>query len=71
MTAWWRSRESLYALTIFFGLFIDQNGTEWTIRGEYIVDVVVWAIFARLYLGAAKKERIEMITVLAFATPME
>ena len=71
MTAWWRSRESLYALTIFFGLFIDQNGTEWTIKGEYIVDVVVWAIFARLYLGAGKKERIEMITVLAFATPME
>jgi hypothetical protein len=71
MTAWWRSRESLYALTIFFGLFIDQNGTEWTIKGEYIVNVAVWSIFARLYFGAAKKERIEMITVLAFATPME
>lgn len=71
MTAWWRSRESLYALTIFIGLFIDQNGTDWLIKGEYLVDVVVWSIFARLYFGAARKERIEMLTVLAFATPME
>ncbi len=66
----WR-RELLYCLTIGIGLWIDQNGTGWPILGEYIVDVGVWGIFVALYFNAQKKERIEMLTVLAFATPME
>ena len=70
-THWWQRREMLYASTIFVGLWVDQNGTNWPIKGEYLVDIVVWSIFAGLYRIAAKKERIEMLTVLAFATPME
>lgn len=64
-------REVVYALTIAIGLWVDQNGTEWAIKGEYIVNVVVWSIFATIFARTNRLERIEMLTVLAFATPME
>ena len=64
-------REVVYILTICIGLWVDQNGTEWPLKGEYIVDIVVWSIFATIYARGERVERIEMLTVLAFATPME
>tara|TARA_Y100001934_G_C11923127_1_gene572161 strand:+ start:15 stop:662 length:648 start_codon:yes stop_codon:yes gene_type:complete len=64
-------REVVYILTICIGLWVDQNGTEWALKGEYIVDIVVWSIFATIYARGDRVERIEMLTVLAFATPME
>ena len=64
-------REVVYILTICIGLWVDQNGTEWPLKGEYIVDIVVWSIFATIYARGDRVERIEMLTVLAFATPME
>ena len=64
-------REVVYILTICIGLWVDQNGTEWPLKGEYIVDIVVWSIFASIYARGNRVERSEMLTVLAFATPME
>ena len=64
-------REVVYILTICIGLWVDQNGTEWPLKGEYIVDIAVWSIFATIYARGVRVERIEMLTVLAFATPME
>ena len=64
-------REVVYILTICIGLWVDQNGTEWPLKGEYIVDIAVWSIFATIYARGDRIERIEMLTVLAFATPME
>ncbi len=64
-------REVAYILTISIGLWVDQNGTEWPLKGEYIVNIVVWSIFAAIFAQGDRVERIEMLTVLAFATPME
>ena len=64
-------REVVYILTICIGLWVDQNGTEWPLKGEYIVDIVVWSIFTTIYARGDRVERVEMLTVLAFATPME
>ena len=64
-------RELVYILTIGIGLWVDQNGTDWPLKGEYIVNIVVWSIFAAIFAQGERVERIEMLTVLAFATPME
>lgn len=59
------SRLLLYGLTIFIGLYVSAEYSEWPVN--------IWCIglFLNLYLRAENRERIEMITVLAFATPME
>ena len=64
-------REVVYILTITIGLWVDQNGTEWPVKGEYLVDIACWTLFATIYARGERLERIEMLTVLAFATPME
>ena len=58
-------RVAIYALTIAIGLYISAKYAEWPVN--------VWCIglFVWLFKNAERKERIEMITVLAFATPME
>ena len=58
-------RVAIYALTIAIGLFVSAKYAEWPVN--------VWCIglFIWLFKNAERKERIEMITVLAFATPME
>ena len=58
-------REVLYVLTIGIGLLISANFAEWPVN--------VWCIgvFSYIYSNTDRKERIEMIAVLAFATPME
>ena len=64
-------REVVYILTIGIGLWVDQNGTDWLVKGEYLVDIACWTLFATIYARGERLERIEMLTVLAFATPME
>jgi len=58
-------REFLYAFTIALGLPISYYFSEWPVN--------IWCIglFIFLFNQAGKKERIEMLVVLAFATPME
>ena len=58
-------RVILYALTIGLGLFVSAEYSEWPVN--------IWCIglFISLFIRAERKEKIEMITVLAFATPME
>ena len=58
-------REVLYVLTIGIGLLVSAKYAEWPVN--------VWCIgvFLYIYWTTDRKERIEMIAVLAFATPME
>ena len=58
-------RVAIYALTIGIGLFVSAEYAE--------LPVNIWCIglFLTLFYKAERKERIEMLTVLAFATPME
>ena len=58
-------RVILYSLTIGLGLFVSAEYSEWPVN--------IWCIglFISLFIRAERKERVEMITVLAFATPME
>ncbi|MEC9090803.1 MAG: hypothetical protein VYC11_05480 [Candidatus Thermoplasmatota archaeon] len=64
-------REVVYILTIFIGLWIDQNGTEWLIKGEYLVNLFCWALLISIFYSGEKLERTEIITVLIFATSLE
>ena len=58
-------RVAVYALTIGIGLYVSAKYAEWPVN--------IWCLglFAWLFKAAQRKERIEMLTVLAFATPME
>ena len=58
-------REVLYGLTIAIGLFISAEYAQWP------VDIWCIGIFSYIFWVTDKKERIEMLAVLAFATPME
>ena len=58
-------REVLYVLTIAIGLLISANYAQWP------VDIWCIGVFTYIYWKTDRKERIEMIAVLAFATPME
>ena len=58
-------REALYVLTIAIGLFISAEYAQWP------VDIWCIGIFSYIFWVTDKKERIEMLAVLAFATPME
>ena len=58
-------RVLVYALTIGIGLYVSAEYAEWPVN--------IWCLglFGWLFNNAERKERIEMLTVLAFATPME
>ena len=58
-------REVLYVLTIAICLFISAEYAQWP------VDIWCIGIFSYIFWVTDKKERIEMLAVLAFATPME
>ncbi len=58
-------RELLYITTIAIGLFVSSTYAQWP------VDIWCIGIFLYLFTVTDRKERIEMIAVLAFATPME
>lgn len=67
-------RGLLYSSTITIGLLCSATaffGQTTGISAEWIVSIVVWSMFIQIYRTTDKKEKIEMITVLAFATPME
>lgn len=58
-------REVLYVLTIAIGLLLSATYAQWP------VDIWCIGIFSYIFWVTDKKERIEMLAVLAFATPME
>ncbi len=58
-------REVLYVLTIAIGLLISAEYAQWP------VDIWCIGIFSYIFWVTDRKERIEMLAVLAFATPME
>lgn len=67
-------RSILYVATIFIGLLLSSTaffGFTNGIMAEMIVSFFVWALFINIYRKTDRKERVEMLTVLAFATPME
>ena len=67
-------RAWLYSLTIIIGLWISATAFGGLLPdnlAEWPVNIWCWSIFAYIYKTTNRKERIEMITVLVFATPME
>ena len=67
-------RAWLYSLTILIGLWISATACGGLLPdnlAEWPVNIWCWGVFAYIYKTTNRKERIEMITVLAFATPME
>lgn len=67
-------RAWLYSLTILIGLWVSATACGGLIPdnlAEWPVNIWCWGVFAYIYKTTGRKERIEMITVLAFATPME
>ena len=64
----------LYVLTIAIGLWISATGAAGILSdniAEWPVNIWCWGIFIGIFVMTNRKERIEMITVIAFATPME
>ncbi len=64
----------LYITTIAVGLWISATGASGLLSdslAEWPVNVWCWGLFAYVYRVADRRERIEMLTVVALATPME
>ena len=67
-------RALLYSSTIIIGLWFSATACGGVIPddlAEWPVNIWCWGVFAYIYQRTGRKERIEMITVLVFATPME
>ena len=68
------SRAILYSLTILIGLWFSATACGGLLPdnlAEWPVNIWCWGVFGYIYKSTDRKERIEMLTVLAFATPME
>ncbi len=68
------SRSWLYSLTILIGLWFSATACGGLLPenlAEWPVNIWCWSVFGYIYKSTNRKERVEMITVLAFATPME
>ena len=64
----------LYLATISIGLWISATGAGGIISdstAEWPVNIWCWGVFTAIFVMGNRKERIEMITVVALATPME
>ena len=64
----------LYSVTIVIGLWISATGAGGALpdsTAEWPVNVWCWGVFASIFVMTERKERIEMIAVVALATPME
>ncbi|RJU95971.1 MAG: hypothetical protein DWC03_00410 [Candidatus Poseidoniales archaeon] len=64
----------LYIGTIAIGLWISATAAGGFLPdawAEWPVNIWCWGVFAYIYRQAGRKERIEMIAVVALATPME
>ena len=67
-------RVRLYIATIAIGLWISATGAGGLLPdtwAEWPVNFWCWAVFGWIFRDADRKERIEMIAVVALATPME
>lgn len=67
-------RVSLYVGTIAIGLWISATGAGGILAdqtAEWPVNLWCWGVFGFIYANTGRKERIEMLTVVALATPME
>ena len=67
-------RAWLYSLTIIIGLWFSATSCGGLLPdnfAEWPVNLWCWIVFLKLFKATNRKERIEMLTVLAFATPME
>ena len=67
-------RVGLYAVTIAIGLWISATGAGGILSdstSEWPVNVWCWGVFITIFVMAERKERIEMLAVVALATPME
>lgn len=68
------NRSLWYVGTIAIGLWISATALGGLLPdslAEWPVNIWCWALFARIYASTDQKERIEMLTVVAIATPME
>ena len=68
------NRLVMYVLTIVVGLYVSATGFNGIIPdhlAEWPVNLWCWGLFGYIYATTHRKERIEMITVVLFATPME
>ncbi len=64
----------LYIMTIAVGLWISATAAGGALPdawAEWPVNIWCWGVFAFIFRIADRKERIEMIAVVALATPME
>ena len=64
----------LYIVTIVIGLWVSATGAGGILPysiAEWPVNIWCWIIFTFIFITAERKERIEMLTVIALATPME
>ena len=64
----------LYILTITIGLWVSSTGAGGIFSdgtAELPVNLWCWGLFTGIFVIADRKERIEMITVVALATPIE
>ncbi len=64
----------MYVVTISIGLWISATGAGGILSdstAEWPVNLWCWGVFTAIFLMTNRKERIEMLTVIALATPME
>lgn len=64
----------MYVATISIGLWISATGAGGIVSdstAEWPVNLWCWGVFTAIFLMTNRKERIEMLTVIALATPME
>ena len=64
----------MYVATISIGLWISATGAGGILSdstAEWPVNLWCWGVFTSIFLMTNRKERIEMLTVIALATPME
>ncbi|MDG1554848.1 MAG: hypothetical protein P8R00_01225 [Candidatus Poseidoniaceae archaeon] len=68
------NRAWMYIGTIALGLWFSATSCNGMLADEYAewpVNIWCWGLFAWYYRAGERKQRIEMLTVVAFATPME
>ena len=67
-------RAWLYIVTIVMGLWVSATGAGGILQysiAEWPVNIWCWILFTFIFITTKRKERIEMLTVIALATPME
>ena len=68
------NRSLWYIGTIAIGLWFSATAMGGVLAdgwAEWPVNLFCWGLFAKIYVSTDRKERIEMLAVVAIATPME